>query len=487
MSGSAPSQCPSCASSGTLVLDSDAIICVLCGYRQRTAAPQPVPAPLRKLAPSYRITYKGALDPWARAAFDTGQDCVRREDWAGAAQAFRRALENQKDFIDAHFWLALISDDPVVKRDHLTTVLAYDPNNIEAIRELMVVDGRLTPEEASRTHHHEEIETRRADLPVNTQTTVLKCPVCEGDLTIDGDHVVCRFCGHKDQRPLYQRGAGSESLAMALIQRKAKAVRWVIGERLLHCNNCGAERTIPNSKLSLRCPFCASNHVIEQDALGSFEQPDALLPFRITREQAGALIKQKLRGWGERMRGWFDDNRVKRGTLEGYFLPFWVFDAVVEVTKTVSDTRSGQGRIGVVQPFSRTTIPEMVNNLPVCAVASPPARLTAQLGPYNLAGLVAYSADLLAQYPAELYTLDFDRASLEARSIIGKQMRAKHGQTQRDEVKINIFSGVRQMHFQLVLLPVWVANLLERDGDTRLALVNGQTGSVVLGKSQKNP
>jgi hypothetical protein len=32
---------------------------------------------------------------------------------------------------------------------------------------------------------------------------------------------------------------------------------------------------------------------------------------------------------------------------------------------------------------------------------------------------------------------------------------------------------------------VWVASILEMDGDTRLALVNGQTGHVVFGKAQK--
>ena len=44
---------------------------------------------------------------------------------------------------------------------------------------------------------------------------------------------------------------------------------------------------------------------------------------------------------------------------------------------------------------------------------------------------------------------------------------------------------VRQMSFTLLLMPVWVITLFERDGDVRPALVNGQTGKVALGKAIK--
>jgi hypothetical protein len=41
------------------------------------------------------------------------------------------------------------------------------------------------------------------------------------------------------------------------------------------------------------------------------------------------------------------------------------------------------------------------------------------------------------------------------------------------------------MSFQLLLVPVWLATLHETDGDTRRALVNGQTGECALGKTEK--
>ena len=75
--------------------------------------------------------------------------------------------------------------------------------------------------------------------------------------------------------------------------------------------------------------------------------------------------------------------------------------------------------------------------------------------------------------------MDFDKASLEARSKAGDMARVRHG------ISGQGYTHIQHMTFQLLLLPVWVATLYEEDGDIRPALVNGQTGKVVLGKPRK--
>ena len=66
-------------------------------------------------------------------------------------------------------------------------------------------------------------------------------------------------------------------------------------------------------------------------------------------------------------------------------------------------------------------------------------------------------------------------------------MRRKHEAGKRDteQMRIRISSLVKNMSFQLLLLPVWVASIIEEDDDRRSILVNGQTGEVVLGRVQK--
>jgi hypothetical protein len=264
-------------------------------------------------------------------------------------------------------------------------------------------------------------------------------------------------------------------------------VQWVVGERLLACNSCGSERTIPARKLSELCPFCGSNHVIERDVLGSFQQPDGLIPFLVGQKQAGERIQERLGGWAERLKGWFDNNRVGRATIEAVYLPFWVFDTMLEVRRTTTRYSGGgtDTRRNVPNDlYQSITIPDALNNVQVCAVKSPPPLLTRHLGQFEMKPMTPYEPSLLAKYPAEIYSIDFDQASLLARETIGQTMREKHG-LQTGGAESMITTSVQSMTFQLVLMPVWVATLYEEDGDIRTALVNGQSGRVALGRAHR--
>ena len=42
------------------------------------------------------------------------------------------------------------------------------------------------------------------------------------------------------------------------------------------------------------------------------------------------------------------------------------------------------------------------------------------------------------------------------------------------------------MTYRFALLPIWIGHLIEEDGDRQPVLVNGQTGKVTLGKTQKD-
>jgi hypothetical protein len=64
-------------------------------------------------------------------------------------------------------------------------------------------------------------------------------------------------------------------------------------------------------------------------------------------------------------------------------------------------------------------------------------------------------------------------------------MREKHNVSSSTEVTLSVTSVMRPIAFRLALLPIWAAAIRERDGDIRPALINGQTGKVVLGKAAK--
>jgi DNA-directed RNA polymerase subunit RPC12/RpoP len=483
--------CPQCGKRMTMDFSTSVVSCPHCGYVRPDEIAhledQMQSAKAQSPRPAVQITHRGEIMPSALAAFETGQDFLYKGDKDEALQSFLRAADYQPDFVDAHLWIAKICDDPKVKRDHLDTVLVHDPRHLEGLRLLMVLNGRLTPEQAARTYHDDDQQVRQAQEPVTAKATELLCPTCGGDLTVNDEtyQVECRFCGYS--RPQQVRRADEDLLSMALLERKATPVRWNVGARLVKCQQCGAEHTLPAEKMSQRCRFCGSNEVILSDALESFEQPDGLVPFQVTMNEALESIHRELQTLGARIAGLFDNNKIARATIDGVYLPFWVFDAMVDVTETKT--------IGIQS--TESTGVEFMDDVAVCAIKSPPPSLITQLLPYDLSAVVVYEPKWLAKYPAQLYSIDFDAASLEARATIARTLKARHdreiaqaklaNQSRRYEERENIHfaSHVRNMSFQLVLLPVWIATLTEEDDEVRTALVNGQIGKASLGKAHK--
>jgi len=511
----APQICPQCSGENTFAITGKHIECRRCGYVHRHAngARQTTDEAVLDTAPNHdEPTYSGRIaerpdfqagfgwlrlkdvDAWASAAFETAQDAIHRKDWDEALNALYRAVDNQRDFVEAHLWIAYVTADPDEREDRLSTVLSYQPNHADAIRELMVLRGELTPGEAGALQDpYMEPQTRSAGGAVGLETDNVRCPQCNAaNMAMDAATglVTCGSCGYVD-RSAGAGGTGSGTLTKALLKRRAQPVKWVVGEHLLACESCGAQRTIPARKLAHECPFCASNHVIKRDVLDSFQQPDGVVPFQVNRSAAKEAIKAKLGNWWERFKGWFNDNTLDRAALTPAYLPYWVFDATVEVRRTI--TRSNQANqydrnrqtLTQVPAYQSYVVPDAMHNVMVCGVNSPERLLTNRLGKFRLDKVRAYSPKLLTRVVAEIYQIDFDEASLKARSTIAREMRAKHGTSSEYGASVSVFPSVQAMTFQLVLIPVWISTLHERDGDVRTALVNGQTGHVVLNKPRK--
>ncbi len=490
------SPCPRCGKPITTSSRAGLVMCGACGFipgissvstgAETTAAAGS--AALPRIRPRPELIYKGALSPRTRSLYESGWASLERGDLSAAVDHFEDALALAPDFVDVHLILAQLIADDARKREHLSAVIAVDPANAEALRLWMIVNGELTPEQAARVNSDQTPQVREADAPVETQTQALLCPVCGGHLTIDDAQggVRCRFCGH--QAPAAERREiGARALGMALIARKAQPERWIIGERLLHCRQCGAERTIPATVLSMTCPFCGSNQVIEQDAVGSFVQPDGLVPFELDERDAVEAIKRALKTPGERLAGMFDDNRVKRGLIDGVFAPFWVFDVTVELRRLYLPERD-EVSLGVqtYRPPHEERFTDAVFNLEIPALKTLAPALTGRVSDFRYDRVRPYEPALLARYPASLYDVDFDHASLQARSLANQQMREKH-RTSYDGSRVkSVTSAVQSMTFSLYLLPIFVCTLMERDGDTRPAWVNGVTGAVTLGRARKS-
>ncbi|GIK29039.1 MAG: hypothetical protein J5J04_00550 [Anaerolineae bacterium] len=515
---SAPDRCPNCDAVKPFRLSGGVISCVWCGYVARPEPPaQAAPTdeeldalfgdggggsaePLtavdelltqrrERYRPSYIIKHKGGVSAHAEAIFSTAMDHVRRKDWEGAIRHLYRAIDNEPEFTDAHLWLSRLLADESERRKHLKALLAVDMQHSEGLRELMILDGELDADDVVDDFTMPDVA--QVDS-VEAKAQAARCPRCGAPkLTHDPDRpgvLRCGSCGHTIAN---RRDGAAHNMARAMLKKRAQPVVWVVDQRVLHCNGCGAERTLPAQQLSESCPFCGSRNVITQDAVGSLSQPDVVVPFHFDEARARELIADSLDGRMERLKALFSDRRTDRISVESVYLPYWVFDAAVDVTRSY---RIRDDSNAAVSPLSAGGLgqilteqfPDAALSVPIPAISQPPAWMLARLGKFELSGALAYSPEVIAQHSAEIYTMDFDAASLEAYAVVGQAMREKHNIDTSTEVTLSVSTVMRPISFRLALLPVWAVSIYERDGDMRPALINGQSGKVVLGKAAKN-
>ncbi|GAB5491369.1 MAG: hypothetical protein Phog2KO_15840 [Phototrophicaceae bacterium] len=487
----APKKCPDCEADGSLFIDQDRLLtCRLCGYKARDMSAEKSQATEEDPRKSLRITYgkpntKVKVDRWAETKYSSGLGYAKQGKFEEALRAFEEAIDLERGFVDAHLWVARLTLDLKEKHQHYSEVLAYMPQNLEAQRELMVLKGDMTRAEADRAMDmSSERDIQSADFAVGTELVEIVCSNCGGTLEVPSDthEVTCQFCGNLEAVNR-SSGYGLRSLSLAMIKDKGQGTAWRVGEHLLHCDNCGAERVITSSKMTTQCPFCSSNHVIKADALQSFRQPDGILPFSIKPKMAREALDKALNSFSEKFKGIFFNNRPDKITMTPVYLPFWMFDVSAQIIRTKVDKTSKRSLVEINASRSREEYSDGLNNVPYCGVTSPSHRLTDRLEKYGLEAVKPYDPKLLAGFTAELYSIDYQQASLNVRGELGERFRFRHGHNPHGDYQTHVSYLIQGMSFRLLMLPVWVATIIEDDDDVRVGLIHGQTGQTLLGKA----
>jgi predicted RNA-binding Zn-ribbon protein involved in translation (DUF1610 family) len=413
----------------------------------------------------------------------TGRDLLVR----GIAAAMGNSLDEARHYLewvlrtdstveqeaDAHYWLSRISTDPAQKRDHLESVLAVNPHYPEARRDLAILEGRLKPDEM--VDHHRGVTPIKPGAEVLREMAASqKCPRCGAKMSArTGDGTpACQFCGYREGM-LEGQGTDLDSIEeqdwiAAIYTRKGHA--WVLPTaRLLACEGCGARVSITPQHVSTECPFCGGAYVI-READADLVEPEGIVPF--------AFGAQEALGHARR---WVTEGPFRPedlGTRAAFsmpspiFLPFWTFDLDGEVrwTRLVEDSDFGRkvvrrevgsellGYDDLLAPATRSLSPDLLRELE-----------------FNTERLVPYRDEMLADLPAEIYSVSAADASLDALSQVRRDGRAqaqkvgKGGTVQVEAPRVSISS------YKLILLPVWISHYAYGSQTFDVA-VNGITG-----------
>ena len=313
-------------------------------------------------------------------------------------------------------------------------------------------------------------------------TTDRKCPNCGGTLKFDPatGGLLCSNCGYSRQLPRPEAGFELEEIDFNSAIDHA-STDWGLVTKRVVCKQCGAETVNDEMQISGCCPFCGSTTVITSGSDEKTIAPHAVIPFRLTKEQAS----QKVNEWMSRKI--LAPSELRKGVnlkgLTGLYIPYWTFDS--QTTTTYSGKfghRYGSGDDSYIKwKKSSGVYSKFIDDKVICAsrrsVKNPYIIKAAE---YYKGDLIPYTPDALAGFVAERYSIGLDEAWNVTKENIKNELRRDIIYNREGAVDVRKFSMstvYENITFKYYLAPVYISSFIYKNRIHNI-VVNGRTGKV---------
>jgi len=250
------------------------------------------------------------------------------------------------------------------------------------------------------------------------------------------------------------------------------------------CSYCGATLLTDKDTSATSCSYCGSAAALFDRLSGDYA-PSKVIPFRITKEEAGEEFKKWCKKGLLTPRDFMTVERINN--ITGIYVPFWLFDinAKGEVDATCTKIRTyemGEYVCTETKYFHVYRKAELnFQKIPADASEKLDDVMMDKLEPFHYAELKDFNTPYLAGFLAEKYNYDdgqlFPRIKKRSEAYLQSYIKDSiHGYS--TTTYNNNTSDISQRHAYYALLPVWMVCYDYRDTG-HMFLMNGQTGKVV--------
>jgi ribosomal protein S27E len=320
-----------------------------------------------------------------------------------------------------------------------------------------------------------------AKLEFNPHAGQLKCPYC------GWEHAIAQTAEDIVERS-YTEYLQTKHTPMTKLSETALEVS---------CPGCRASITFQPPDTAGKCPFCATGIVTQGKAAGNVIEPEGILPFGVSQNQA----RQRIRKWIENR--WFAPNALKQMAqqegLQGVYLPFWTYDTYTVshytgmrgehyyVTETRTETDADGKTSTHTEQVQRTnwwptsgTVEQFFDDVLIPATLRVQGQDLHKLEPWPLENLKPYDSAYLAGFKAQRYQVPLDQGFETAK----QRMKGDIEGTVTDHIGgddqqiTSLSTDYSAITFKHILLPVWISAYRYNNKQFQV-IVNAQTGAVL--------
>ena len=317
-----------------------------------------------------------------------------------------------------------------------------------------------------------------------------KCPNCGGAVKFDSSaqKMKCPFCDAEFEiadLEDYQKelAAPAQDRFGWAVENTGKA--WDNNElddlSACSCPSCGAELLGDKNTAAMVCPNCGNSQIVKKRLEGLLK-PDWVIPFKLEKKTATEALAKFCRGKRLLPNFFREDNHIN--SIQGVYLPFWLFDAKAQAhvryraakIKAWSDSKYN---------YTKTDFYSIVRDgsmdfakVPVDGSERMDDSYMDAIEPFDYAQLKDFETAYLSGYIAEKYDVDAEKGKERAGQRIKNTIETEFARSVIGYTSVIPESSTVDVEGGKVsysLFPVWILNTKYRKKDY-LFLMNGQSG-----------
>lgn len=325
-----------------------------------------------------------------------------------------------------------------------------------------------------------------------------KCPNCGAPLSFmpGKKTVTCEYCGtefevsaieelFRDKQETAVRAAEAQE---AKWETENAGSEWDNDEaKALHaftCSSCGAELVCDENTMATECVYCGNPTMIPKRFDGMLK-PDYVIPFKKTKQDAVAALKEFYKGHLLLPSNFTANNRVE--AIQPMYVPFWLFDS-----KITAHAQFRAEKVRVVNTPKEVVTQTSIYNcrragtmsfekIPVDGSKRIDDAYMDSIEPFDYKDLVPFSAAYFTGYLADKYDVTAEECAPRAdkrveNSAVEVLQNSVEGYDTCQLENAAVIKDVGKVSYAMV--PVWILTTRYNDKPYTF-MMNGQTGKFI--------
>ncbi len=322
----------------------------------------------------------------------------------------------------------------------------------------------------------------------NTAVIAYKCPCCDAALQFSGEaqELECEYCGNRFETDAV-RAFNEQTAREVFSWEEPQAQQWSQEEQTqlqsFQCPSCGGEIIGDAHTAATFCPYCG-NPTILPSRLSGGVKPDAVIPFRKTKEDAKAAFLQLCKGKPLLPKEFTQKQQIEK--LTGLYVPFWLYDCQGDFSGRYKATRvrTWSDSNYIYKKTSHYLLLRQAQadfvGIPVDGSSKMDDTAMESIEPFDYGCLEDFDMAYLSGYLADKYDV--------AAENVGSRIRQRVEATFDEQVRSSTIPyttviptqrqlQLKQSKARYALMPVWILNTRYKDKLYTFAM-NGQTGKM---------